>query len=154
MTIDVHAACQLALDQFNNARMAREAQVPSYDNALEIFKDDVQDFIEVCNLTELIGEDGEEGLKKLYEEPITDTLLTPKFYVEFLGDVLDTIGGELITTPICLIEYAGALLSESAFLMKQSELAALEAQEEKARVNYVNCLRSAGFQKSRRMGDL
>ncbi len=150
MTIDVHAKCQTALNQFNTARMAREAQVPSYESALKEFKSDMKDVFEVCELIDIIGQDGVEILKQLYEEPLYDTLTTPKFY----GDLLDTISGSLIFSPFCLVEIAGALQSESTFRMKEQELAKLEAEEEKARVNYINCLRDAGFQKSRREGNL
>lgn len=151
MTIEVHQACQGALNAVNMITGQIDAMMPSYDEARAEFQSDLQDVTDTCGgAAEAAAALSLDGalLEEVYNNPIQDLAGTPRFWRELLGALSDkaTLG------IACLFELAGALQSESSLRTSEENLMNLQADLERARREYVGCLRKAGLQKSRRDG--
>lgn len=150
MSIDVHAVCAPRLNDFNTARMAREARQGAYDDAYAEFQGDMQDVMETCGALEFVDEHAGDLFEELWNNPVDNTLATPRFW----NDLIGVVSGAGVFGLGCMIEIAGAMQSERAFRIREREMDGLRAAEEQARAAYVKCLHEAGFQASRRSGAL
>lgn len=150
MTIDVHKTCSGHLNRFLTEEKALNALLPEYRQRLNAFQNSVRGVYETCEILELVDQDIAQLLEELYMNPMVPTVTTPRF-VHQLIDALIASGAFGLQ---CISRLASAMAEESHFRRIEDQVHFTEMKREKARKAYIDCLRKAGFEQSRRQGTL